>query len=197
MRDGIRRSWRARFKRVVAAPLIFVAAVIILFEEWLWDDLSRLAAAIGRLPVLRGIEALIVRLPPYGALACFGAPALLLAPVKIAALYFISHGRATAGLATIIFAKVAGTALVARIFTLTRPKLMHIAWFAWCYERFMKFKARIHEAIHSTRIYRIVHARYLRFRTSVRELLARRKSGLRRRWVAALKLSRRRRQTET
>jgi hypothetical protein len=64
-------------KKLLAAPLVLAAAVIILVEDWLWDDLARLAAAIGRLPVFSAIEGIIARLPPYGALACFGVPTLL------------------------------------------------------------------------------------------------------------------------
>src|SRR5262245_12378390 len=93
-------------RRVLAAPLVLVAAAIIILEDWLWDDLARLAAAIGRLPVFRSVEALVVKLPPYAALACFAIPSLLLIPVKIAAVYFVSHGHAGLGLLTAIGAKV-------------------------------------------------------------------------------------------
>ncbi|HZM85206.1 MAG TPA: hypothetical protein VFF31_01505, partial [Blastocatellia bacterium] len=50
-------------KKLLTAPVVVVAAVIILIEDWLWDDLARLAAAIGRLPVFRAIETGITRLP--------------------------------------------------------------------------------------------------------------------------------------
>src|SRR6266446_2072132 len=81
-------------KKSLAAPFIILAAIVILLEDWLWQDLARLAAAIGRLPLLRSIEALIIRLPPYPALLFFATPALLLVPLKIVALYFIAHGHA-------------------------------------------------------------------------------------------------------
>src|SRR5262244_219478 len=103
-------------KRLLAAPFVLIAAVIILVEDWLWDDLQRLAAAIGRLPVLRQLESLVAGLPPYAALAIFGAPSLLLIPIKLVALYFIAHGQPMLGFLTVAAAKVAGTALVARIY---------------------------------------------------------------------------------
>ena len=181
---------------MLAAPLVLLAAVIILLEDWLWDDLARLAAAIGRLPVFRTVESIVAGLPPYGALACFGVPTLLLVPVKIAAVYLISHGRPTLGLLTVIGAKLAGTALVARIFTLTRPNLMRIKWFAWLYERFVAFKARIYGAIKATSIYRSTHIKYLRMRQELKRWMSNRKGFLRRRWNAALRLSRRRKQPQ-
>src|SRR5215813_1447877 len=126
-------STKRLLKKIITAPFVFLAAIIILLEDWLWDDLARFAAAIGRLPIFRQIEALIIKLPPYAALILFGAPSLLLVPVKIIALYFISHGHSMMGLLTLIGAKVAGTALVARLFILTRPRLLQINWFARLY----------------------------------------------------------------
>lgn len=179
-------------KRLLAAPFVFLAAVIILIEDWLWDDLARMAAAIGRLPVLHQIEVLITKLPPYAALVFFAVPSLLLVPVKLLALYFISHGHAIFGFLTVVGAKIAGTALVARVFTLTRPKLMRIAWFAWTYARFVAFKARVYEVIKSTAIYRAAHRQMVRLRAALKVWKAKRKSVWRRRWEAARKFSRRR-----
>jgi len=181
-------------KKLLAAPLVLLAAVLILIEDWLWDDLARLAAAIGRLPVFSAVEAIIARLPPYGALACFGVPTLLLVPVKLAAVYLISHGRTTLGLLTVVVAKVVGTALVARIFTLTRPNLMRIEWFAWLYERFVAFKTRIYGTIKATLIYKTAHIKYLHAREQLKRWMSNRKGFLRRRWNAARRLSRRRKQ---
>ena len=179
-----------RIKRLVAAPFVLLAAVIILLEDWLWDDLARLAAFVGRLPILRQIEGFIVRLPPYWALAFFAVPSTLLIPVKIIALYFVAHGHALAGLLTVAAAKVAGTALVARLFTLTRPNLLRIAWFAWLYERFLAFKSRVYGVIKATRAYRAAHQMNLRVRHALKAWMQKRKGFLRRRWHAALRLYR-------
>src|SRR5262249_10135766 len=149
-------------KRLLAAPFVLIAAVIILIEDWLWDDLQRLAAAIGRLALPRQIESFLARLPPYPALALFGAPALLLLPVKLAALYFLAHGHPALGLITVIAAKVVGTALVARIYTLTCHNLLRIGWFARLHERYTGFRARVYGAIRSTSIYRAAHRLRLR-----------------------------------
>ncbi len=165
---------KKRLKRLLAAPFVIIAAIVILFEEWLWDDLQRLAAAIGRLPLFRQIESFIAGLPPYAALAMFGAPSLLLIPVKLAALYFIAHGQPAIGLMAVIGAKVAGTALIARIYALTHPNLLRIGWFAFLHARFLAFKS-------------------MRMRAAIAESLSKRRTLWRSRWEAALKLSRRRR----
>src|SRR5262245_32073301 len=98
----MRNEMTKLLKRILAAPFVLIAAIVVLFEEWLWDDLQRIAAAIGRLPLLRQVESLIAGLPPYAALAMFAAPSLLLIPVKLAALYFIAHGQPALGLMAVI-----------------------------------------------------------------------------------------------
>jgi hypothetical protein len=177
-------------KRMLAAPFVLIAAIIVLFEEWLWDDLQRFAAAIGRLPLLRQVESFIAGLPPYAALAFFGAPSLLLIPVKLAALYFIAHGQPLLGLTTVIAAKIAGTALVARIFVLTQPNLLRIGWFEWLYTRFIDFKVRLHVAIKSTGLYRAVHRLHLQMRAAFAEFSLKRRTIWRSRWEAAIRLTR-------
>ena len=180
-----------KIKRILAAPFVILAAIIILVEDWLWDDLQRLAAAIGRLPVLRQVERLIANLPPYGALFFFATPSLLLIPVKLAAVYLLSHGLATLGLLLAIGAKVVGTALIARIFTLTKPNLMRINWFARFYERFTNFKISVYDRIKGLAMYRLAHRWKLRLRERVKALLGRRKSVWKRRWEAAVRFMRR------
>lgn len=175
-------------KKLLAAPFVFFAALIVLTEDWLWDELLWLAAWLGRLPVLRQLEALIAALPPYAALATFAAPSLLLVPVKLAALWFISHGHASLGLLVVLLAKVVGTALVARIYALTERKLLGIAWFAALHERFVQFKAKVYATLKATQIYQIIHRQKLRLQ---HWLHTRGRSWLRQRWDAAVRLSRR------
>ncbi len=116
-------------------------ALLILFEEWGWEPLQRALARLGRLPLLRQLEAAITRLPPLAALAVFALPALLLLPVKLLALGLIAHGKRLLGLAVIVLAKLVGTAVLARLFTLTRPALLQLPWFAALYARWSAWKA--------------------------------------------------------
>lgn len=144
MNDKLKRSWPWRFFKTV---FTWALALVLLFEEWGWVPLARMLAAIGRLPGLRWIEGVIRTLPPYAALAMFLVPMLTLLPIKILALYWLSHGHKALGLALIILAKVGGTAVTARLFMLTQPTLMRLAWFARLYARWMAFKTRIIEQV--------------------------------------------------
>ncbi len=115
-------------------------ALLILFEEWGWEPLQRALAAIGRLPLLRQLEAAISRLPPRAALLVFLLPTLLLLPIKLLALGAIAHGHKLLGLGVIVLAKLLGTAVVARLFALTRPALLQLPWFASGYARWTAWK---------------------------------------------------------
>jgi hypothetical protein len=169
-----------------------LAAIVLLVEEWLWDDLARLAAAIGRLPPLRWIEGAVRALPAWAALTLFALPSLLLIPVKIAALWLLAHGHAASGVGVLIAAKVVGTALLARIYALTQPTLLGVWWFAWLHARVVAFKARIHGVIHASAVYQAVRAAGQRLRARARALAGGGDGGWRRRWAAALRFSRRR-----
>jgi hypothetical protein len=140
-----------------------IVALIILFEEWGWEPLARLLAQIGRLPILRSIERGIAALPPYAALAVFFAPATLLLPIKLLALWFVARGHAVFGLSVILAAKVVGTALVARIFTLTKPALMRLGWFARSYVWWTTWKEALLVRVRAS----LVWQRAARFKASV------------------------------
>jgi hypothetical protein len=117
-----------------------LVALIVLFEEWGWEPLQRLMARFTQLPGLRHLEALIVRLPPWAALIVLLLPSLLLVPTKVVALWLVARGQRTLGLVAIVVAKVVGTAIVARLFALTRPALMRLPWFATVYARWVAWK---------------------------------------------------------
>ena len=118
----------------------WLLALVILFEEWGWEPLHRALAWVGRLPGMRWLEQRIQKLPPYAALAIFLLPTLMLLPVKFLALWFISQGKVLDGTLVILAAKVLGTAIVARLFTLTQPALMQLGWFAHTYLRWIDWK---------------------------------------------------------
>lgn len=134
--SGRKGAFARRLKHAAIVPL----ALLIAFEEWGWEPLARLTACVARLPVLAWGERRIVALPPYGALALFTLPWLLLLPMKLFALGLIGSGHILLGAAAVLVLKVAGTAVVARLFTLAKPALMRLPWFASVYERWRAWK---------------------------------------------------------
>jgi hypothetical protein len=118
-------------------------ALLILFEEWGWRPLSRGLGRVLRWTALARLECRIAALGPHLALVVLCVPALALLPIKIGAWWLIGLGRIMLGLGLLVAGKVLGTAVVARLFLLTRPQLMRLGWFARGYRRWIAWKARV------------------------------------------------------
>lgn len=133
-----RLATRSRF----IAPLVYLAALLLLLEEWCWNAGLRLCRALARWPLVGLLERRIRDLPPYAALCAFVLPGLLLFPVKLLALWAIAQGHAASGIACFVAAKLGGAAVVARLYALTLPTLLAVGWFARCHGSFMRLKNR-------------------------------------------------------
>ncbi len=120
-----------------------LVALLLLFEEWGWVPLAALFARLARWPFWASLERRIASLPPWAALMVLLVPAVCLFPVKLLALYLLGSGQHLLGLGVLISAKLVGTAAVARLFQLTQPALMQLAWFARWYPRWTAWKDRI------------------------------------------------------
>jgi hypothetical protein len=173
--------------RLVRAPLIGVlqvlAALILLFEEWGWRPLAALLAQLARFRPWARLELWIAGLPPYGALVAFALPTTILFPMKLVALYLLAAGHAAAATVLFVGAKLASTALIARIFILTKPALMQIGWFAWAYGKFMPWKEALFAAIRASWVWRYGRMMKTRVRLEAKQAWARWKPSLVAAWV--------------
>jgi hypothetical protein len=144
--------------RLLRALLLAIAAVVLFIEEWGWRPLTAALGRLARWPPLARLEARIRSLPPHWALALFVVPAIALFPIKVVALWLIAIGRTTLGIAVIVVAKLAGTALVGRLFVLTEAQLMQFAWFAAAFGWWQRTKARVKAAVAKLRSWRQLRA---------------------------------------
>jgi hypothetical protein len=151
--SALRAFWRLA-RPVLRWTAQIVLALLILLEEWGWQPLADLLGRLARWRPWARLETAIARLPPYAALVAFTLPTALLLPLKFLALFLIAKGQLI--LAGLLFAaaKVGATALVARLFLLTRPALMQIGWFAWAYEVFIPWKNALEDYVRSSYIWR-------------------------------------------
>lgn len=78
------------------------------------------------------------------------------------------------GLGVILAAKLAGTALVARLYTLTQPTLMRMSWFARWHARWMAWKEPLLARVRASAPWRATRA--------LRHRLRRAWAPLRRAW---------------
>ncbi len=144
----------AMLRPPLVAALQVAAALVLIFEEWGWKPLSQALAWLARFRLVAKLEAVIARLPPYAALFVFALPTAILFPLKLLAVWLVANEQVLAATLLFLGAKVASTALVARLFVLTRPALMQIGWFARAYTLFVPWKDRMFAAIRATWVWR-------------------------------------------
>ncbi|MGZ5183987.1 MAG: hypothetical protein ACXWCU_02300 [Caldimonas sp.] len=140
--------------RVLRGLLLGLAVIVLFIEEWGWRPLTAFAARLARWPPLAWLEARIAASPRHLALLLFLAPALLLFPLKLAALWLIEQGRATLGVGLIVAAKVLGTAFVGRLFFLLERQLLSFPWFASAFEWWLRTKQRVLAVVRDSLLWR-------------------------------------------
>jgi hypothetical protein len=144
--------------RVVRGLLLGLAALLIFIEEWGWRPLSAMIARLGRWPPLGRLEVRIAAVPRQVALMLFLVPAILLVPVKLAALWLIGEGHATLGILLIVLAKLVGTAIVGRLFVLLERQLLTFAWFAHALAWWQRTRTRVMTALRESALWRAMRA---------------------------------------
>ena len=121
---------RRILREVITPPALIVAAGLFLWEEVLWVWLGRGMSVIGSLPPVAHIETTLRGLSPYSALATFLVPLALTYPPKLVALWLMATGNFWWGVALLAALELLAAALLARVYTLCRPALHSLAWFA-------------------------------------------------------------------
>lgn len=130
---------------------LLLVALWLLFEEFGWRPLAAWLGKLAQWPPWARLEQRIAAASPHAALAFFLLPAALLLPVKLIALHFIHAGRPMAGMATIVAAKLIGTALGGRIYLLARPALMTMPRFARALAWWRLMRRRVRHALRESR----------------------------------------------
>ncbi len=150
---GARAAWVFLRPYLVFALNVLVA-LLLLFEEWGWRPLSSLLAQLARFRIWALIELWIAGLPPYGALVTLAVPSMIIIPAKLIGVYLLATGHILTAAIVILLAKLAGTALVARIFLLTKPALMQIGWFQRSHDHFVPWQEALFTWIRTSWVWR-------------------------------------------
>lgn len=173
----LRAAWAA-VRPALLFALQVVAALIVLFEEWGWRPLMEALGQFARFRPIAALERWIAGLPPYGALVVFALPTTILLPLKFVAVWLLANGFVWSAGGLFLGAKVASTALIARIFMLTKPALMQLAWFARAYNWFMPWKEALFAEIRASWPWRYGRMVKNRTRLEVKQAWARWKPSI-------------------
>jgi len=179
---AVSELWRHVRPSVIFA-LNVIAALLLLFEEWGWRPLSNLVARLARFRLWAMAELWIAGLPPYGALVTLAVPSAILIPAKLLGVYFLATGHLLTAAVVIVLAKLASTALIARIFMLTKPTLMQIGWFARAYEVFVPWQEALFARIRESWAWRYGRVLKWRARNFVKSAWASLRPQLAARWA--------------
>lgn len=115
--------------RILRWPLLALAALFALLEEWLWDSLKAATAWLFEKLPLRWLERWLASASPPLAVLLLLTPTVVILPAKLLGLWLLAGGHVFFGGAVFIAAKLAGMALLSRLYALMQPALHRIGWF--------------------------------------------------------------------
>lgn len=167
---AMRRFLFKSFTRAALKPLTYALAVVVVFEEWLWDALKAQMHRLSALPAVQRMEDRLGQLPPWASLLVLLLPAAVLFPFKLLGLWALGHGHPAAGIGVFILAKLAGTGLAAYLFDLVRESARRLRWFDALYTAIIGLLARAKAWLHSQAAYQAIWQAANRWKASFRAL---------------------------
>lgn len=181
LRGLLQTAWSIVRGPIIAA-LNVIAALLVLFEEWGWRPLSAFIARLAKYAPIAAVERWIASLPPYVALVAIALPTTLLLPLKFVAVWLLANKHFASATLLFVGAKLASTALIARVFILTKPALMRISWFARLYEWFVPWKDALFAQIRASWTWRYGRMVKTRIKLTVARAWTRMQPGLANTW---------------
>jgi hypothetical protein len=163
---------KQQLKRALELVIVPLAAAVIFLEQTLIKYLNAAMAAVARWPPVAKLEAWLVGLPPYAALCAFVTPSILILPIKLIALWFATIGQYELALGTLIVGKMLGTAVLARLYRILRPRLMTIPWFARADTWFFYWRDQAYAFVKSLPAWKRTAALVQQFRVWIVELVS-------------------------
>ncbi len=159
---------RRLIRKILIPPLIILAALFFIFEEWLWEWLRGVTAAIARLPFIAAIEPWIARQGPTVAIAILVGSEVPVISLKILVVLLWAHGWLFWGTVLLLAVTLTATAVMVRLLFLTRPALLQVKLFAWIYYKILAWKDAIHEALKRLPLWQKIMAWKQHFREYIR-----------------------------
>ena len=135
--------------------LLALLAILLIFEEWLWDILTAIGQKLAKWLGLEKFEYWLSQTSPNTALIAITIPILMVTPINLAALWLLANGLILQGIFLEIVAKLLGTLLVARVFALTKPQLLTFHFFALIYHTITGWLRWAHAKVTQTPMYRL------------------------------------------
>lgn len=156
-------------KQILKKILLALLALLLLFEEWLWNILTAFGRRLVLWLKLTRFEEWLRQTPPWLAALAFLIPLLVVTPINLFAFWLMACGQIVNGLLIEVVAKLLGTVLIARVFALTKPQLLTFRWFRALYNTVTGWLSWAHTRLHQTYAYQAAK----RIKTHVKSLVER------------------------
>lgn len=138
---------------MIANIFVFIAALVIFFEEWVWFKLLKVMKAIAALPIFRNIENVIRNQNKWVSLILFIIPELAFIPVKLGVVWLFGNNHAYFGVILFITAKIAGTAIFAWMYAVTEPKITQFGFVCFIRDKILAIRKWAHDWIQQKEAY--------------------------------------------
>jgi hypothetical protein len=184
---------RSRLALRLTRPLLYVAAVLLVIEEWLWVHATALLRQISRWPPLARLDRWIAGRSPWQSIALFLVPVVVvLVPAKIACFILLGRGHPWWAVLFLVGDKIVGTALFARLYQITEPAITTFDRIRRARDAFLQWRANMYSWLHRQPAFLAARERLHHVRVQLAKIFASR--GLSRRVRAVLRLRRQRTQ---
>lgn len=138
--------------------LLSLLALLLILEEWLWDVLSLIGHYLIRLLNWEAYEQWLIQSSPRQALLVFLLPVALVTPLNLLAFGLMAHGLLVQGVLLELLAKLLGTLVISRIFTLTKPQLLTYRLLNRIYSTIKRWLHWAHHKVVATAVYQRAQA---------------------------------------
>jgi hypothetical protein len=127
-------------KRISSLLVVAIAIPYFLMDAIFATVAIPLARWIGAHWAFARIRRWILSLRPYPTLLLFIVPVILLEPAKPLAAYLVATHHTAWGLSVLVVVEILKLALIERLFSVSRDKLLSIPAFAWAYGKYAAIK---------------------------------------------------------
>ncbi|MDQ4135562.1 MAG: hypothetical protein M3158_05215 [Pseudomonadota bacterium] len=138
-------------QRLLSLPLWPLIAGYLLLSDVIAPALQPVIRALARLRPVQRLRTWLESLGPYTALVILGVPAAVIEVLKLGAVFWVARGHVVSGTAALLALHGASLLSTERLFTVVKPQLLTIPWFAALWGRVEAVRDALLRWLHGTR----------------------------------------------
>lgn len=137
-------------RRVLQLPVAFIMASYYVLQAVVRPVIKPLARWLAGLRMFEAMRGAIEKLAPYPSLILLIVPVIIVEPLKVVALAIMDTGRILFGAVVLAGSEAMSLLVVERLFSVVKPKLLTLPWFAVAWDWFASLRDQLLEWFHST-----------------------------------------------